>query len=623
MLNDNENQKYGEEAFISLKTPGVYPFKSLKKSLYAIKKYITLQDRQMLKNRVLDYLGDILIVIDSDHRIVIWNLAATEMFNLSSKQTVKQDCMDLMHPIFPEFVNWLNVHLMDQDEKQDIELLQYNDEKLIAKYNKEVFDNQTYHLLLLSNCRELTSLQFLLKQKKSKLEKNLIDHTEELQGKVKEEIIKQQRLARLALIDSLTGLPNRHAFITELDNAVNRCVNDNIYMFTLIFIDLDGFKTINDILGHHAGDLLLVEISKRMRNFIRSSDVCARLGGDEFIILMHGIGSGKHMNKIADNLLSLISAPVDFPNKQQMSVSGSLGIYHHGREQRSQQDISFILSMADKAMYSAKERGKNCYVIFNKTMQLQMHENINLISVLDETLNNGCFSPYFQPIYDLQGNIKGVEALSRWKHKGKFIAPQKFIPLLEQRGLIKQFTIKLIQQIFNVLITHKGFPCVSINLSIHQFYDDEFIVFLDDLFKGNEALRSYMSFEVTESLFDTDPTLVMEKIDSIREKGFRVCIDNFGTGFSSFSYIRKFAVDIIKIDREFIGDIVERKKDINLLKGMIALIKSLEIEVILEGVETLKQLQKISSIHQNVNIQGFYFHHPMPLDELLEYLDNK
>ncbi|MBL4712328.1 MAG: EAL domain-containing protein, partial [Gammaproteobacteria bacterium] len=480
-------------------------------------------------------------------------------------------------------------------------------------------EGHPYQLVLLEDSTELIDLQHMLESEKTHLEDRVVERTYELEQQITQKKTAQIKLEKMALTDTLTALPNRAAFEVQLQHALDRSRTDTAYKFAILFIDLDGFKIINDTFGRHTGDELLQEISHRMQSIVRGSDVVARIGGDEFICLLHTPGGESRIVTMAKIFLNEIAKPIVLSGNRKMSVSASIGIC---AGTGNETEASRIMTMSDLAMYEAKHRGKNRYEIFSESMWQQMQENVSLTSKMDQAFENKEFMPYYQPICDLDGNIIGAEVLSRWCHEGEMIPPGKFIPVLEQRGLIRKYTNNLIENVVQSLQQYEHLPRVSINLSIQQFYDEDFLAKVDQIFDKSPELRQRTSFEITESMFNQDPELIMYKINQLSERGFKIYIDDFGTGYSSFAYIRKFTADVVKIDREFVMNIEQSEKDLQLLKGMIALMKSLDMEVVIEGVETKQQLDKIRALEQTVKIQGYYFYKALPLEQFLAVLEN-
>jgi len=582
-----------------------------------------LEDIYLEKTRndaILSSLSDGIVVFDQNKNIIIFNKTAEKLLDLYSKDTIGHDFEEIFEAHYPELLTFTRKQKIVHSKKRKRHIVHINDDFISCRLDKIQIRDQEYCLLLLENSTDIITTQHALEKEKKSLSKKVAEKTSDLQKEIHEKELAKKKAEEISLTDVLTTLPNRRSFLVELENILSKCQRDKKNSFSLLFIDLDGFKVINDTLGHYAGDVLLIEISKRLQNNIRANDFCARLGGDEFIVLLDNFNNETKVTSFVNKILNMIAEPINFNDEQKMLVTSSIGLYIHDDNEF---DTSTILTMADEAMYEAKTKGKNRYALFDQALHQRINENNNLTSQLSNAFDNNEFLVYYQPICNLQGDIIGAESLARWQHNGAMISPAKFIPLLEQRGTIKAFTRFVIEQVCETLIKHEHFPNVSINLSMQEFYDESFINYIDDVFKFLPAIRQRISFEITESLFHKDPNVLMQGITQLRKRGFRVYIDDFGTGYSSFSYIRNFEADVVKIDRAFIIDIESNDKNNDLLKGMIALLQSMGLEIVLEGIENEQQLKRIHDFNYEVKIQGFYFYKPMPTDEFLSILIDK
>ena len=567
---------------------------------------------------ILSTLGDGIIIYDEQHNIIIFNKMAEKIFDISAKKVLHKNFDSVFETLNPYLLTFARKQCIGSNKKRARQIMKINDLYISCRLDFITIRNQHYHLLLLEDSTDLFATQLELKKEKGSLQKRVDRRTHELKLEVAKKELAKRRAEMASLTDPLTKLPNRKALVEELKHTLELMHSGQ--QFAVLFIDLDGFKPINDTLGHYAGDVLLIEIAKRIKSCIRDNDFCARMGGDEFVILLNHIQKKDTLKYIAENLLNSIAVPIDFNDSQSMAVSASIGIYASDNRQLS---ISDILSNADEAMYSAKSQGKNCYVIFNAQLEEKMRHKKHIRQNLDDAFINNEFIIYFQPICDVDKNIVGAESLARWKHNGEFISPAKFIPLLEESGRIIEFTHYVIEQVYLQLIAEEQFPCVSINLSIQQFYDEDFIGYIEEIFKYTPEVKSRISFEITESMFHKDPHILQKGISQLRKLGFRVYIDDFGTGYSSFAYIRNFKTDVIKIDRAFVIDIENDQKNADLLNGMVSLLTSMGMDIVIEGVENKQQLDLIKSFNADVKIQGYYFYKPMPFNELISTITTK
>ncbi len=426
-----------------------------------------------------------------------------------------------------------------------------------------------------------------------------------------------QELSTLVNYDRLTNLPNRKMFQEELQKCIERSKTDN-ELFAVMFIDVDNFKNVNDTHGHTTGDRLLNIIAKRIKRQIRSNDLLARLGGDEFAILLSDIKNPTVPGNIANKILDAVLKPV-FVSQHTVFTSISIGVYVSDLKNDS---VEKILSYADIAMYEAKNSGKAKYIYFDK----KMHDRLELDSLLEnnlrEAVNNNEFKIYFQPIIEPKTEtLYGVETLLRWENGGKTVSPQIFIPKLESNGMILDVTYKIIEEVFEMVESTAYKSVATINLSILQFYDENFLPFLKRILQKYPSVNPQrIYFEITESVFAQNNDLVFSTMELVRKLGFRFSLDDFGTGYSSLSYIKDYPIDTIKIDKRFVDNLLEDAKAQELLEGIVCLAGKLRLNLIIEGVEDLSTL-KIVTKHGAVKVQGYYYYKPMPKDDFISLLN--
>ncbi|WP_457598308.1 EAL domain-containing protein [Hydrogenimonas sp.] len=426
-----------------------------------------------------------------------------------------------------------------------------------------------------------------------------------------------QELSILVNYDRLTNLPNRKMFQEKIEACINRC-KESDELFAVMFIDVDNFKNINDTYGHTMGDKLLEVIARRIKTHIRSNDILARLGGDEFAILLQNIKNPTVPGNIANKVLDAMQKPV-FIDQHTLFTSISIGIYVSDRRHESREKI---LSYADIAMYAAKHSGKSKYIYFNKKMHERLESETLLESRLRDAVRDCEFKIYFQPIVEPKtGAIYGVEALLRWEKDGKAVSPSMFITKLESSGMILDVTYMVVETVFEMVDRRKFKSIVSINLSILQFYDENFLPFLKrELQKYPSVNPQKIHFEITESVFAQNNDLIFSTMELIRKLGFRFALDDFGTGYSSLSYIKEYPIDTIKIDKKFVDNLLEDVKAQELLEGIVCLASTLRLNIIVEGVEDSATLRIVTK-HSRIKIQGYYFYQPMPREEFEALLD--
>jgi diguanylate cyclase (GGDEF)-like protein len=428
--------------------------------------------------------------------------------------------------------------------------------------------------------------------------------------------VAEQKVHELARYDSLTGLPNRNMFLGELDRTVARARRHGT-SFAVCFIDLDRFKSINDTLGHDAGDKLLMGMATRLRGAVRDSDLVARLGGDEFVVVLEGDACAANLSAVAHKLLAAIGEPMTIEGCSFL-VTGSVGI---GLYPVDGEDAATLLKHADAAMYLAKDRGKNNVQFYTSDLADMAARQFELESALRLALTRNELLLYFQPRIDIaSGRMLGVEALVRWAHPTRgMVMPGDFIPLAEERGLIVPLGRWVIQaacrQIHDWRRAGLVAPRVAVNLSARQFVSDGLIDDLVDALALHGLAPSGLEVELTESVLMADPERANQVLQQLHAMGIRIAIDDFGTGYSSLSYLKRFPAQTVKIDRSFIGGLPSDGDDVAITQAVIAMAHSLGLDVVAEGVETAEQLALLSKLGCD-EAQGYLLGRPMPASEL-------
>ncbi len=424
--------------------------------------------------------------------------------------------------------------------------------------------------------------------------------------------ITEEKLKKLAEHDSLTGLSNRPMFHQRLEHALDRMERQG--PFALLCLDLDGFKNINDTLGHDSGDLLLIEIAKRLVDCVRSEDTVARLGGDEFMILIEGLPDSSVAANVAEKILSSLEQPTIIGN-QEIFISTSIGITFATGQGKC--DAKNLIKQADIALYRAKEDGRNNYQYFSP----ELEEASKARLLLGNSLYRAMKQSEFEVFYQIQAKVSnnqpvGTEALLRWQHPDKgLLAPTAFIPLLEESGLIGPVSRWLWKQAFT---DHKRWvdqgllpedSHVSINLSPRQLRDSQLIISLESAMAEAGIVSSQVVVELTESSLIADSNTTSQTLRNIKNLGVRLALDDFGTGYSSLTYLKRFSIDIIKIDRTFVQDILTDTDDVAIIQALLALSKSLSITTVAEGVDAAEKLNMLAKWGCELH-QGYLLNKP-------------
>ena len=430
----------------------------------------------------------------------------------------------------------------------------------------------------------------------------------------------EEKIIQLANYDNLTGLPNRRLLMNFLSQAIT-LVGRRVLYAAVLFIDLDRFKLINDSLGHSAGDELLKEVSERLKKCVRLSDTIARLGGDEFIVLLPDIEQIDDVIIICKRIYSIFDTPVII-GEHEVSVMMSIGISVYPTDG---EDGETLLRKADVAMYRAKSDGKSCYRFYSESMSHQGSDRLRLENRLRRAVERGEMYINYQPQVDMNtGKICGAEALLRW-HDGEhgMISPKEFIPVAEESGLI----IPIGEWILRTACTQakswqdKGlnFAKLNVNISLRQFIQKDFVHMVGRILKETGLDANYLELELTESVVMDNAEAVVKILGELKETGVRLAIDDFGTGYSSLIYLKLMPIDIIKIDQSFVRDMAVNINDAAICDAIIRLAKSLNLEVIAEGVETMEQIELLKRL-DCCNIQGYVVSKPLKAEDFEVFL---
>jgi len=432
----------------------------------------------------------------------------------------------------------------------------------------------------------------------------------------------EKRLEQLAHFDQLTGLPNRMVFHEQLKMAVAKAMRHNSEL-AVMYIDLDGFKHVNDTLGHSAGDDLLVDIGKRLKKCLRQEDTVARLGGDEFAVIINDIESMDYVDKLSRRLTEELYVGLNYEGRE-LNVSGSVGVAIYPKDADNEETL---LRNADQAMYHAKKLGKNNYQFFNPEIYSDLMRRIHLEADLKSATKNGEFFVEYQPKYHIRNeSVIGVEALIRWQHPQKgIVLPIEFIPFAEDSDLIILIGEKVIEEVCLHLkeqLNEGLIPVpVAINLSARQLRDGYFPQYMHNILQDINIPTGLLEFEVTESLLMEDIDNAIALLTELKEMGFKISIDDFGTGYSSLNYLKNLPVDYLKIDRSFVKDLSPNSDDKKIVSAILSMAHSLNLGVIAEGVENRHQLQLLNALNCH-EIQGNYIAKPVLYRNLQTTIEN-
>ena len=429
----------------------------------------------------------------------------------------------------------------------------------------------------------------------------------------------ERELERAALYDSLTGLPNRALFMDRLALSYGRGKRRHETQFAVLYVDLDRFKKVNDSLGHHLGDQLLREVARRFERCVREGDTVARWGGDEFTVLLDEIIEPGDATHIADRLMEELAAPFQLQDAE-FFITASIGIAMSATGYDHPQDL---LRDADTAMYQAKDKGKNQYILFDKTMHDKVIESLRIESGLRGAILRNEFKIQYQPIVDLfTGSICGFEALVRWNHPEKGLyPPDRFIPLAEDTGLIIPIGDWVLKDACGQMakweqkISDHERLFLSVNISAKQLLHPQFVDNIQNLLQQTGLDASRLCLEVTESVILGPLDSVYTIIERLKSLGIQLFLDDFGTAYSSLSYLHRLPIDALKIDRSFVMNMDDATESREIVRTILALAKTLNIAVIAEGVENERHRDLLRGLECPL-AQGFYFYTPMNPDEI-------
>ena len=433
------------------------------------------------------------------------------------------------------------------------------------------------------------------------------------------------KVYRLAYYDTLTGLPNRQSFVGRLADALADAEVAEA-RFSILYLDLDNFKRINDSLGHTFGDRILKTVAERIEKIVRADDFVARfgednshlarLGGDEFTILLSNTGDPKTVEQIADRIISEVRKPITL-NDHEFVITPSIGVASYPEDGS---DIDTLMANADMAMYHAKESGKNGVRAFSGTMSVRSLEYMDLEHSLRKAIRNDDLDLHFQPKVSLRTNeITGVEALLRWTHPDRgTISPAKFVPIAEEAGLMVELSEWVLNRTCTQIQSWSGgimaaLP-IAMNLSGKQFSHSDVSAVIMKALHDYSVSPELLHLELTESELMRDADGTIKTLTRLRDAGLSIAVDDFGTGYSSLSYLKKLPIDVLKIDRSFVIDLEQEGDNLSICSAIIALARSLKLRVVAEGVETAEHQEILRRLDCD-EMQGYYLAKPASAEQ--------
>lgn len=566
---------------------------------------------------------DAIVQINEDLQIIYANSAAQAIFRLETEEVSQQE-FSVLFPagVYNRYRDHFRKYFLIDDAHRKESQLENVMEVLGRRNDSEVFPLE----ISFGNSRNVLGERILTC----------------IMRDITERKRTERQLKFLAYHDKLTELGNRDLLYESLKQYLAQIHRSEGTLGALLFLDLDGFKKVNDTLGHEAGDQILREAAKRVSGCLRESDLVYRyseemesdqtaheelfrFGGDEFVILLTKIGNRTDAGTIAQRILLSVSRPYDVmaaSSSLRSNLGVSIGI---ALIPENGTDAMTLIHSADVAMYKAKE-SRNSFIFFNNEINRQANQRIELESGLRQAVENDGFVIHYQPLVDAEGNMKGAEALLRWTDpRIGSIPPSEFIPVAEETGLIIPIGDWVLRSACEqLLVWNKSGPpdfYVSVNLSVKQFGQPDLVERLTQTIKESGIDAANLKIEITESCLMKDPDETRRRMTEIKERnpGIRIAIDDFGAGYSSLSYLSELPVDTLKIDQSFVMNLYTSRHNPKIVNTILALAYSLHLDVIAEGVETEAQLHYLSTKECGL-FQGYYFAKPMPANEIEDRL---
>lgn len=552
------------------------------------------ENRTLMLKQAIECLPIGITLVDTNGRTIFVNPAEAELHGYSVEELVGAEAGQLAHHRLDNTIPLEQLDCYGLWNRESIHKKK-NGQELPVQLTSAVVKNSSGDILgMVTTCEDITT------RKNS-----------------------ENKIHNLAYIDSLTGLPNRSMFRDRLDHMIALAHREN-RKFCLLFLDIDNFKNVNDTQGHRFGDMLLQEVAKRLSGNMRESDTLARIGGDEFVFIISSVVDQESASIVARRIMTLFAEPFAVEGRLIYS-SASIGIAIYPDDGR---DNETILKCADNAMYHAKNEGKGLFRFYSMQMHHEMMRRVAIENGLRHGFERKEFFLHYQPQWELKtAGMTGAEVLLRWKSPDfGLMPPAEFISLMEDSGLICELGEWIIRtasyHVKKWASNGSGAFRLAINISVHQLKQPDFLAMVKRIISETGVDPAALEFEFTESVFMDNGDRNIRILRSLKEMGILLSMDDFGTGFSSLSYLKNFPFDKIKIDRSFIVDVADNTDNRKIVKAIITLADSMGIKVIAEGVENGEQLEILNRLGCN-EAQGFYLAEPMSLEDITEILDYK
>jgi len=556
-----------------------------------------MEDTIRLYASVFEHSGESILIIDAKNRIIAANAAFYKLTGYLPKEVLFRDAKSL----FPE------------------ETISEQYQSLIkALYSENFWQGE----ILTRHKNGLMQVVWLsvsgIRDQQNKITHYVANFTD-----ITDYRAAIDKINHLAHHDPLTDLPNRFALMERLEQSLSSAKRSG-EKIAILFIDLDRFKSINDTLGHHIGDQLLIQVAKRLKFSVRNSDIVSRLGGDEFVVGLLGLENSNRVFNVADKILRNLGQSYNL-EEHTVHSSPSIGIalFPDNGDQ-----VETLMKHADTAMYHAKAEGRNNYKFFEPAMNEENQERQVLEQDMRMALENNEFILYYQPKIDIEtSRVYGVEALLRWNHPTKgLIQPSLFVPLAEESGIILPLGEWVLRTACQQIVEWRKQSIkdiqFSVNLSQRQLRQQNLPTLIASIIDEEKIDPAFLELEITESMVMSDPQNTLQSLESLHGLGIKISLDDFGTGYSSLSYLKQFPIDCIKLDRSYVKDIETDPNDAAICAGTITLASNLGLDVVAEGVETETQYDYLKRLSCG-KIQGYFFCKPLPADEAKAYIKTR